>query len=213
MSLLPPQEGKEAVGSGVLPGDKEAPVEPVLEGVRVRIRPINPGDYTPLYDLTFADEGGWRWVHRGESRRFEDFIDGLWRNALVQHVIEDKESGRLVGFVRAYSYQARDGHAHFAVLFHPEYRGLTWPWEGALLFLDYVFCVYPVRKLYMESLGFNFQQFASGLGKWFVEEGRLRDHEYHGGRYWDLHLLAMYREDFEKRAPVLKRVFARGAVE
>lgn len=210
MNLLPSDE-RRAINAMPSSPANEVPLEPVLEGSRVRIRPVKPGDYAAIYDLTIKEAGGWRWVNRGDSRRFEGFVDDLWRNALVQHVIEEKVDNRMVGFVRAYSYQARDSHAHVAVLFDPEYRGRTWPWEGVILFLDFLFCVYPVRKLYMESLGFNFRQFASGLGKWFVEEGRLRDHEYHGGRYWDLHLLAMYREDFEKRAAALMRVFARGA--
>ena len=47
----------------------------------------------------------------------------------------------------------------------------------------------------------NYEQFASGNGSWFVTEGRLAEHEYYDGRYWDLIFLTVRREDWEASGP------------
>jgi hypothetical protein len=43
----------------------------------------------------------------------------------------------------------------------------------------------------------------------FREEGCLRDHEFYQGRYWDLHIAAVYRTDWERGA--IARLLARRA--
>ena len=65
-----------------------------------------------------------------------------------------------------------------------------------LLFFDYLFTVFNIRKLYAEVLEFNFGQFASGAEHVFKVEGRLTDHDWYDGRYWDMLVLALYRDDF-----------------
>jgi len=62
------------------------------------------------------------------------------------------------------------------------------------LFIDYVFRIGGFRKLYFETVEFNLEQYGSGLGKFFVEEGRLRAHEYYDGIYWDTLVMAIYSE-------------------
>ena len=73
------------------------------------------------------------------------------------------------------------------------------PLEAFMLFLDYLFTVFGFRKLYGEVLEFNLTSFRSIIGKIAHEEGRLRDHEYFDGRYWDLVFLAIYREEWEAK--------------
>ena len=47
--------------------------------------------------------------------------------------------------------------------------------------------------------------FRSGLGRFFQEEGRLRDHSFWNGRYVDLMILAVYRPTWEREAEILSR--------
>jgi acyl carrier protein len=72
---------------------------------------------------------------------------------------------------------------------------LSEPGAGGV-FIDWLFSSFGFEKLYAELPGFNYSSFASGIGKLIVEEGRLVRHEYSGGRWWDLHLLAIHREQW-----------------
>lgn len=76
------------------------------------------------------------------------------------------------------------------------------------IFVDYLFAVFPLRKLTAEVIDFNWIQFSSGSGRMFNEEGVLRSHEYHDGKYWDVHLLAIHREQWETyySRPGLERI-------
>jgi hypothetical protein len=46
----------------------------------------------------------------------------------------------------------------------------------------------------MEVTEFNYSQFASGQGRLFDIEGRLRNHVFFAGRHWDQLILAIDRE-------------------
>jgi hypothetical protein len=56
-------------------------------------------------------------------------------------------------------------------------------------------------------LAFTWGAVASGVERVFREEGCLRDHEFYQGRYWDLHIAAVYRTDWERGA--IARLLAR----
>jgi len=73
--------------------------------------------------------------------------------------------------------------------------------EATRLFVSYIFGEFDLRKLYAESLEPNYEQFAHGAGRLFEVEGRLRDHEYVGGRYVDALLLAAHRDTWMARHP------------
>ncbi len=71
---------------------------------------------------------------------------------------------------------------------------------GAALFLEYVFRGWSFRKLYFELPEFNLAQFSRGVNRLFVEEGRLREHLYYDGRFWDKVILALYRTTWEAQS-------------
>lgn len=68
--------------------------------------------------------------------------------------------------------------------------------ESCVLFIDWLFANYPFRKIYAESLDFNFEQFAKGDGRYFTVEGRLTNHELHNGRFCDNIIMAFERDHF-----------------
>lgn len=73
------------------------------------------------------------------------------------------------------------------------YSGSGIALEPVRLFVDYLFDVWPFRKLYFELPEFNYQQFSSVAEGPLRVEGRLVDHDYFGGRYWDRLILAVHR--------------------
>ncbi len=61
----------------------------------------------------------------------------------------------------------------------------------------------------MEATEESYQAFRRGLGRFFAEEGRLRDHTFWNDRYVDLVILAAYRETWSRLAPDMLSHFLR----
>ena len=65
--------------------------------------------------------------------------------------------------------------------------------EGCGLFIDFLFRTQPLRKIYLRAPEYNLQRFASVIEVGaFRIEGRLNEHRFYDGRYWDEIILALY---------------------
>lgn len=164
-----------------------------LESRHARLREVSMADYEMLYRMVTLAEATSRWRFRGTTPSPEDFRSLLWRGVVGQFIIESRDSHVPVGLVTAFDADFPNGVVHLAVLLGSEAQGKGWPIEGVILFLDYIFSHWPFRKIYAESIAFNAATYLRGSRKLFTEEGCLRDHEYYRGRYWDVHVLALYR--------------------
>jgi RimJ/RimL family protein N-acetyltransferase len=169
-----------------------------MTGRHVRLRAVFPSDYEYLYALATHEKLGWRWRYRGTTPNPEVFQQNLWQTTVVQFVVERIEDGRSIGHVQAFDADDRNGFCHIGILLDPAVERSGWALEALLLFLDYLFTVFTYRKIYAEVVEFNYEQFASGANSVFKVEGRFKDHDWHAGRYWDLIVLALYRQDFER---------------
>jgi hypothetical protein len=91
----------------------------------------------------------------------------------------------------------QDGHAALAVQRFDVQRQSPLVVMGAALFIDYIFRCWPFRKLYMEVAEYNVGQFGRGIERIATEEGRLREHLWYDGRYWDEVIYALYRDSWQ----------------
>jgi|GEM_PF-1352525 len=160
---------------------------------RVRLRPVNPSDYSFLYELSVSPETGWSWRYRDQQPSYETFLRSLSTEVFAQYMIMRVESNERLGLAVCYRANFRNSHAFLALQGVPTAWGRGLLIEGANLFIDGLFDNYEFRKLYAECPEFNVASFRSGLGDGFVEEGVLREHERYRGRWWDLHYFALYR--------------------
>jgi RimJ/RimL family protein N-acetyltransferase len=178
---------------------------------RVRLRPIADRDSAFLYELMTAPDGGGRVRFAGATPSPEKVRASLWDSVLAQFVIERVGSEKPLGLAAVTSANFRDGYAYLSALGAPEGRRLGLVAEGTLLAFHYAFSTWPFRKLYMEASEESLEAFRSGLGQFFVEEGRLREHSFWNGRYLDVTILAVYRETWAKEASdLLARLGAPG---
>ena len=104
----------------------------------------------------------------------------------------------LLGLLSAYDADTAAGHCYVA--FHN--TGVDHPIRGRMIgamvgFLDYLFYVAPFRKLYVDVPEYNIGIFDGFQDSLLVEEGRLHDHFFLGGRFHDRVIFAIYREAFE----------------
>jgi RimJ/RimL family protein N-acetyltransferase len=175
---------------------------PVQVGRYTRVRPVTPDDYGWLFDLAVATPAGSRWRLHGELPTFDAFVTGLLRGATATCAVEALDGGP-IGMVQLWQHDLLSRHAQLTAFVDPAVEGRGWPLEGVVLFVDYAFAAFDLRKLYLETLATELPAFASLVGTVLREEGCLRAHRYVFGQHVDCHLLALYREDFEREAAAL----------
>ena len=114
---------------------------------------------------------------------------------LAQFLVVSSETNEAAGHVVCYDAEANSGHAHIGAIFDPDYMHAGIAVDAVTVFVRYLFATYSLRKLYLDVRGFNYELISSGAGRFFQVEGKLRDHDYYNGQYWDKYILAIYRGD------------------
>ncbi|EFC81933.1 phosphopantetheine-binding protein [Parafrankia sp. EUN1f] len=168
---------------------------PVLAGQFFRLAPVLPPLVPFLYELAITPEVGFRWRYRGSVPSIQQFEQELWQGLLVQFVAESINTNQPAGHLICYNPDFNLGHAYVGAAMASSYLGTGIAAEPVRLFIEYLFDVWPFRKLYLEMPEFNYQQFASAGGRALHVEARFRDHDYYRGRRWDRLVLAAYRSD------------------
>lgn len=170
---------------------------------RIRLRVIAEQDSLFLYDLMTSPLSGGRVRFAGATPSPEKISASLWESVLAQFIIEGVRSGQPLGLVAITSPNFRDGFAYVSALGSPDAQGSGLIAEGMALCFHYAFTTWPFRKLYLEATEHSFQGFKSGIGRYFVEEGHLREHVFWNGQYTDLLILAFYREKWARYANLI----------
>lgn len=171
---------------------------PLMSTRRIRLRVITDRDSFFLYELMTSPQSGGRVRFAGATPSPDKIAASLWEGVLAQFIIEGVGTGRPLGLIAITSPNFRDGFAYISALGPPESQGLGLIAEGVLLGFHYAFSTWPFRKIYMEATEESYRAFRSGLGRFFVEEGRLKEHVFWNGRFMDLLILAVYRETWAR---------------
>lgn len=169
------------------------PLAPMLSGHSLRLDPVTPSDADFLYALAAAPETGFRWRYRGVPPPFERFVEDMWKQVLVQHVVRRSENDEPVGHTVAYGADPTTRFAYVAAVFMPTHAGTGLAAHAVALFVRYLFHTLPLVKVYLEIPGYNWPQLRSGEGTLFQVEGVLRDHHFYADRTWHQYLCAIYR--------------------
>ena len=179
---------------------------------RIRLRVITGQDRHFLYEIMTSPQSGGRVRFGGATPSPDKIAASLWESVLAQFIIEGFNSQKPLGLVAITSPNFRDGFAYISALGPPETQGRGLIAEGVLLGFHYAFTTWPFRKIYMEATEESYKAFKSGLGRFFIEEGRLKEHAFWNGRFIDVLILAVYRQVWAELAPaMLKRVDPRFA--
>jgi RimJ/RimL family protein N-acetyltransferase len=170
----------------------------VRRGRFVALRSVREADLPFLFALLTDPVVGTRWRFRGAQPRPEAFERLLWDGVLTQLLVEGAHDNIARGLVSCYGANLNSGTANVAVALVPGSSGVGLGTEAFVLFLDYLFSTWTLRKCYLEVPAFNLRQFSSAVGRYFHLEGVLRAHEYYGGRWYDSAILACYRDDLRR---------------
>lgn len=180
-------------------GDTGPAGPPVLQDTEIRLTTVEPEDVRFLYTLATHPDTCFRWRYRGNPPPIDRFAADLWSKVLVQFVARRTADGEPVGHVVAYGADPGHGYAYLGAVFQPWYAGTGLAAGAVAMFVRYLFRTHPLRKVYIEIPGYNWEQVRSGEGRLFQVEGVMRDHEFYGGRYWDRYLCAIYPDNTMSR--------------
>jgi hypothetical protein len=181
-------------------------VGPSLRNNYLYLRAVGPEDYPYLYLVETSGSMAARWGLRGATPAYQEWVQQRSAGVLAQFMVLDAKDDSRIGLVTAFSADFQDGHAHLAALsFDPDGNSMMMM-LGVGLFVEYVFKCWNFRKLYLDTAEYNYPQFASGAGKFFRVEGRLREHHYLDGEWWDHLILAIFREDWPEASQLIGQV-------
>lgn len=129
---------------------------------------------------------------------FEGRFHDLLKHFYHDFFIVETDSGEPMGMVYSYDLKSMDRHCKIAIYLSPKWRS----GHGALAaiqLLDYMFCRYPLKRVYCDIYSYNTESLACTLQCGFEEIGRIPEYRYYNGEYHDLVLLTITREEFELR--------------
>lgn len=169
-----------------------------LVGRNVMLRPLGQRDYDTLYQAEHSEALGPRWRLQGATVSPENYPQVLWQGVLAQFAVVERAMAHPIGTVCAYQAEPADGYAYFAVADLKTGGSPTRVSQGVFIFLAYLFKTWPFRKIYVQTMEYNLDRYRSMCGRLLVEEGRLREHHFLAGRYWDEVTLAVYRDVWER---------------
>jgi RimJ/RimL family protein N-acetyltransferase len=167
---------------------------------RVELRVVGREHSEYLWDLCTQPEILHRFGWSGSTPNPLEFERAIWDGVLVQFLIAKTSApGDVAGLIQCINANWRHGTARLQAVLDPTSQHRIWPIEGFMLFVNYVFSTYPLRKLYGEVSEPNFEQFSSGAARnLFDVEGCLAEHEWHLGQYVDTYIVSMTRGRWEQ---------------
>ena len=174
----------------------------MLEGKSVRLRALEAADlereYTwvndrevtryvdTCYPMSRADEE--RWLTERPANSF---------SAGVSLAIETKE-GVHIGNVGLHDVRPEDRHAALGITIGDKaYWSNGHGTDAVVTLLRFAFGEMNLRRVTLHVFEFNERAIACYERCGFQAEGRLRDHHYGDGRYWDCITMGVLRDEFE----------------
>jgi RimJ/RimL family protein N-acetyltransferase len=174
----------------------------MLRGKRVVLRAIEKEDIKRLHelyaniDLVLLGHGVWR--PESLAAWEKDFDKRLEDHDKADFVIE--VDGVVIGEIDLQSHHMnrRAGVAHLGVgIYDPEYVGKGYGRDSINTLLDWSFRILNLRRVALETLATNERAIRAYHACGFVEEGRLREHEYVDGEYVDIVVMGVLRSEWE----------------
>ncbi|MEU1369480.1 GNAT family protein [Streptomyces sp. NPDC005803] len=171
-------------------------------GEKVRLRGVEPEDWEGFHDLArntldvrSADlvepprsaEGFRSWTAERAGRQ-----PG---GAAFRLVVEGLADRTFAGSVTVGETDARAGRFRTGIEIAREHRRKGYAAEAIQLVLTYMFAEQRHHKCEVEVYAFNDASLALHRRLGFVEEGRLREHEYFAGAYHDVVLLGITADE------------------
>jgi RimJ/RimL family protein N-acetyltransferase len=175
------------------------------QGEKVRLRGIEPKDAETIFQWNLDTDAIKRVdavVHPRSYESVKNYIEESSKKGpngdAYSFAIENKE-GELVGEIRTFDCNSRNGTFKYGLLIARSYWGKGYGKEVVRLLLNYYFKELGYQKVTVHVYSFNDRSinFHEKLG--FQKEGQLRRMIFTDGNYYDDIYFGMTREEFEEK--------------
>lgn len=168
-----------------------------FRGPNVQLIPVTERDTDWLFGICSTGDHLVRFRMRAMTPSPDTFRRFLWDQVLTQFIVATHDA-KPVGLVTCFEPDFRNRYAYLAAVADRRFESSGLVLEGMTMLISYVFAQFDLRKLYAESLEPDFERYASGGGRVFEVEGRLRDHEYVDGGYQDYLISSVWRSTWRE---------------
>jgi RimJ/RimL family protein N-acetyltransferase len=175
----------------------------LLRGEKVTLRAVTRGDLPCLLD--FANDlevelagGGDPPMPRTLQRLEKDFEREVSDPPRDKTNFAIEAGGECIGTCGLFNIDWTARHAELGIgIGDKEYWGKGYGREAVGLLLDYAFRLRNLRRVWLEVHSANERAIRAYRSCGFVEEGRMREHVWLGGRYVDNVIMGVLREERE----------------
>jgi len=106
----------------------------------------------------------------------------------------------VIGDIGLHHRDRRSGTSAFGIgIYDPEYIGQGYGREAISLLLDWMFRIQNYQRVWLDTWATNERAIRCYAALGFVEEGRQRRHQYVDGKYVDVVMMGLLREEWLER--------------
>ncbi len=179
----------------------------MLKGKKIDLRLICEEDLPEMLRLMndLEQKGEYLGVELCHEKRLRKYYDeaGYWEGDFGRMLITDK-SGRMLGAITYFKGAGdSEGYEIGCQIYRGEDRGKGYTTEALRLFCAYIFELKPIQRLQICTAKGNAAARKSAEKCGFVYEGTMRKAFFARGRYHDLELLSLMREECPSLSVVL----------
>ena len=170
----------------------------MLTGSKVTLRALERGDLQTVWEL--RNDAAIEIISNGPPRprsmaELEASFEKLTADREM-HAFAIEANGRMVGQCNLRSIDAVHRRAELGIALLAEEIGKGYGSDAVRVLLDYAFRHLNLHKVSLDTLSTNEPALRAYRACGFVEEGRLRSHEWSDGRYVDLVLMGVLRDEW-----------------
>ena len=134
---------------------------------------------------------------RDELEFIENARANMKKNLQFTFGIVDKVSKKLIGTISLTKVDWISRTSELGVaIWNKEYWGKGYGTEAIILLLDYGFSFLNLRKVWLRVFDFNIRAIKAYEKVGFIKEGTLRKHVYKNGKYVDVIIMGIFRDEF-----------------
>lgn len=166
----------------------------------VSLRPYNSDDINLLFEWrnNLSDLAKWSTRRYPVTRNeFQTEFEDIERRTIQIRLMVDV-GGDTMGTVTSHDHSLVHGYTYVSMYLPPEsrVRGIGATVWG--LFAPYLFDNFPFRKIYTEIYGFNQLSLKTARSANLTLEAQIKDRYFWGGKYYDMYIFSLKREDISK---------------
>jgi RimJ/RimL family protein N-acetyltransferase len=178
----------------------------MLKGKRIRLAPLER-KHIDLFLKWFNDPEITQYLtmYKPMTRDMEeDWFNGLKHRQdsvfLSIHIYDEEKSDKVIGNCAIHVINNKNRTCSCGITIgEKEYQNKGYGTETMELLIEYGFNTLNMNRIELSVYNFNSRALKTYQKVGFIEEGRKRQARYHNGKYYDEIIMAILRQDWEKR--------------